>query len=428
MRQNFSRIFATNQLLGLQLGGTLIGALDLFLMGYLKVFNATLSIVWPVIGIFLLSQVLQLVPPWMGWVTSRSVAYFGFLYWPTVFAVPILAAAVFIPDAYPATVIGALGFTAFTAAISKGLNTFWFGMVLISSLLAVKLVTTEPFDMEAVSIFAFAVTMNISLAGLANLIYTSKKKIKREQEKSESLLLNILPEKVALELKEHGRTRPLRIDSATVLFTDFVGFTRIAESLTAEEVVEELDACFSRFDRITEEHGLEKIKTIGDSYMCAGGLPEPNHTHAVDCCLAALEIKAFIDRMQEIKQQQGKEYWELRLGIHTGPLVAGVIGHKKFAYDVWGDTVNTASRMESSGAAGKINISRSTYEAVKHFFDCEHRGKVKAKNKGEVDMYFLNGIKRELSVDGEGKLPNEAMKALYSSLRMGEEVSHKQVA
>lgn len=140
------------------------------------------------------------------------------------------------------------------------------------------------------------------------------------------------------------------------MFTDFVGFTRISEQLSPEEVVDELDKCFSYFDQVTEKYGLEKLKTIGDSFMCAGGLPTPNDTHAIDCCLAALEIQAFMNQMKEIKHQQGFDYWELRLGMNTGPLVAGVVGHKKFAYDVWGDTVNTASRLESSGVPGKINI------------------------------------------------------------------------
>jgi adenylate cyclase len=150
--------------------------------------------------------------------------------------------------------------------------------------------------------------------------------------------------------------------------------------------------------------------------MCAGGLPSPNKTHAIDCCLAALEIQSFMNQMKEIKTQQGFDYWELRLGMNTGPLVAGVVGHKKFAYDVWGDTVNTASRLESSGVPGKINIAVSTYELVKDFFDCEHRGQVQAKNKGEIDMYFLNGIRPEFSVNGEGRVPNADFLGKYKSI------------
>ena len=241
--------------------------------------------------------------------------------------------------------------------------------------------------------------------------------LKREQQRSESLLLNILPHETAQELKAHGRAEPVEYDVVTVLFTDFVGFTRISEKLTPRELVDELDKCFSYFDQVTEKYGLEKLKTIGDSFMCAGGLPIANNTHAIDCCLAALEIQAFMNQMKDIKHQQGFDYWELRLGMNTGPLVAGVVGHKKFAYDVWGDTVNTASRLESSGVPGRINISRTTYEAVKHLFACEHRGQIEAKNKGDIDMYFLRGIRPELSVNGEGRVPGKIFLDSYRGLR-----------
>lgn len=229
----------------------------------------------------------------------------------------------------------------------------------------------------------------------------------REKQKSENLLLNILPEDVASELKEKGSTDPVHFDSVSVMFTDFIGFTRIAEMLSPQELIKDLDACFVQFDKITERFNLEKLKTIGDSYMAAGGIPRPNKTHAIDCILAALEIQAFMNTMKDIKANQGLPYWALRLGIHTGPLVAGVIGEKKFAYDVWGDTVNTASRMESSGAPGRINISGSTHEIVKDLFVCEYRGRVNAKNKGEVEMYYVDGIKPEFSVNGEGKVPSQ---------------------
>lgn len=174
-----------------------------------------------------------------------------------------------------------------------------------------------------------------------------------------------------------------------------------------------------------------------DSFMCAGGLPKTNTTHAIDCALAALEIQAFMNQMKEIKHQQGLDYWELRLGIHTGPLVAGVVGHKKFAYDVWplksppwpqrrcdilshaADTVNTASRMESSGAAGAINISRHLYDELRFLFVCEFRGTVHAKNKGEIEMYFLKGIRPKFSVGAEGRVPNDRFKAIYDRIANG---------
>ena len=275
-------------------------------------------------------------------------------------------------------------------------------------------VISRHFDQMAVMIEAATVR-------LEDTVRERTAQLSEEKKKSDTLLLNILPKQIAAELKESGRAKPVRIASATVLFTDFVGFTKISESLTPEEVVDELDKCFSYFDQVTEKYRLEKLKTIGDAFMCAGGVPTPNRTHAIDCCLAALEIQAFMNQMKEIKHQQGFPYWELRLGMNTGPLVAGVVGHKKFAYDVWGDTVNTASRLESSGIAGKINISLSTYEQVKDFFICEHRGQVNAKNKGEIDMYFLTAIKPGLAHDSDGRVPNEQFRQRYKQLMRGRE-------
>ena len=172
---------------------------------------------------------------------------------------------------------------------------------------------------------------------------------------------------------------------------------------------------------MSERYGLEKLKTIGDSFMCAGGIPVPNRTHAVDCTRAALEIQAFMNRMKEIKAQQGLPYWELRLGIHSGPLVAGVIGEKKFAYDVWGDTVNTASRLESTGVAGRVNVSKSTYELLRDFFECEYRGRLAAKHKGAVDMYSVNGILPGLCSSDGNAVPNPAFREHYR--RLAEKVS-----
>ncbi len=203
-----------------------------------------------------------------------------------------------------------------------------------------------------------------------------------------------------------------------MLFTDFVGFTRIAESLTPQELIEELDNCFRQFDLIIKKQKLEKIKTIGDAYMAVGGIPQPNITHAIDSVLAALEISSFMTRMREEKTESNKPYWQLRIGIHSGRLVAGVIGQAKFAYDVWGDTVNTASRLESSGQAGRINISRATYEQVKDFFVCQYRGRVVAKNKGEIEMYFVDGIRPELARDPGGNIPNEKFLNLYRRLNL----------
>jgi class 3 adenylate cyclase len=283
-------------------------------------------------------------------------------------------------------------------------------------------VISRHFDKMAITIEASTVKLEDTVAQRTAQLTEEKRKSDSLLKKSDSLLLNILPERIANELKETGQTQPVRIDSATVIFTDFVGFTKISEALTPEDVVAELDKCFSYFDQVTEKYGLEKLKTIGDSFMCAGGVPEANRTHAIDACLAALEIQAFMNQMKDIKHQQGFPYWELRLGINTGPLVAGVVGHKKFAYDVWGDTVNTASRMESSGVPGEINISKSTYDQVQLWFMCEHRGLISAKSKGEIDMYLLKRIRPEFAVDPEGRIPNKDMKKTYVSLRMGDKV------
>jgi class 3 adenylate cyclase len=180
-------------------------------------------------------------------------------------------------------------------------------------------------------------------------------------------------------------------DSVTVLFTDFTGFTRVASHMSPAALLRELDFHFSAFDEIVERHGLEKLKTIGDAYMCAGGIPAVNATHPVDAVRAAWEIAAFVAGVRDEKLARGETPWELRIGVHTGPLMAGVIGHKKFAYDIWGDTVNVASRLETAGAPGRINISRATFLAVRDRFECEHRGRLAAKNRGEVDMYFVVG-------------------------------------
>ncbi|MBK8949820.1 MAG: adenylate/guanylate cyclase domain-containing protein [Flavobacteriales bacterium] len=177
----------------------------------------------------------------------------------------------------------------------------------------------------------------------------------------------------------------------TVLFTDFKGFTAMSETLSPQELVRDLNECFSAFDRITEKYGIEKIKTIGDAYMAAGGLPTPNTTHATDAIKAAFEMRDFIAEGKARKVAGGLPYFEIRIGVHTGPVVAGIVGVKKFQYDIWGDTVNTASRMESSGEVGQVNISEATYALVKDATGLSFtpRGKVQAKGKGEMEMYFV---------------------------------------
>lgn len=234
-----------------------------------------------------------------------------------------------------------------------------------------------------------------------------------EKEKSDKLLRNILPDEIAEELKASGRAEPKYYAEASVMFTDFVGFTKIAERLTPADLIAELDRCFSYFDQVTARHHLEKLKTIGDAYMCVAGAPVASACHALDAALAALEIRSFMADQRRLAEEQQLPYWELRLGIHSGPIIAGVIGEKKFAYDIWGDTVNTASRMESSGIAGRINISEATYREVADFFECEFRGQVAAKNKGEVAMYYLLRLKPEFSEDAGGLWPNGSFREAY---------------
>ncbi len=236
---------------------------------------------------------------------------------------------------------------------------------------------------------------NLIIAGLIFILiflYTAlrqKRRIEKEKKRSEELLLNILPEEVAEELKAKGEADAKLIEEVTVLFTDFKGFTAMSEKLTPKELVKDIHECFSAFDHIMEKYGMEKIKTIGDSYMAAGGLPTPNKTHATDAVNAAIEIRQFINEGKTRKLAVGEPYFEIRIGIHTGPVVAGIVGVKKFAYDIWGDTVNTASRMESSGEVGQVNISESTYTQVKDKFACSYRGEIEAKGKGKVKMYFV---------------------------------------
>jgi class 3 adenylate cyclase len=227
----------------------------------------------------------------------------------------------------------------------------------------------------------------------AGVFFRQRNRISKEKKRSDELLLNILPEETAEELKATGTAKAKSFDLVSVLFTDFKNFTQASEKLSPEELVAEINYCYSEFDKIITKHRIEKIKTIGDAYMCAGGLPVINKTHPVDIIKAGLEMTAFIEKNKQERITKDQPFFELRLGIHTGPVVAGIVGIKKFAYDIWGDTVNTASRMESSGEIGKVNISGETYELVKNKFLCTHRGKVKAKNKGEIDMYFVEGVK-----------------------------------
>lgn len=245
-------------------------------------------------------------------------------------------------------------------------------------------------------------TKNILLIGLgvgfifASVLYRNyRQKIRvnkildSQKAQIEALLLNILPQEVARELQETGHATPRFYDQASVLFTDFKSFSKLADELSPQQVVTELNECFYAFDQIVEKHNIEKIKTIGDSYMCAGGIPTEDPGHVLNIIKAGIEMQDFIKERNRLRQENGLPPWDIRIGVHTGPLVAGVVGKSKYAYDIWGSTVNIASRMESNGEPGKVNISEATHELIKDRYHCTYRGKISAKNIGEVDMYFV---------------------------------------
>jgi len=223
----------------------------------------------------------------------------------------------------------------------------------------------------------------------SKVLEEKNKTIRQEQERSENLLLNILPALVADELKKNGRTQAQYFEDASVLFADFVGFSKIAEQLKPQQLVTELDTAFKAFDEIIARYNLEKIKTIGDAYMCAGGLDSGKSSQIRDMVNAAREMQSWLAVWNAEREAKGQPRFDARIGIHRGPVVAGVVGSKKFAFDIWGDTVNIAARVEQAGEGGKINISGEAYEIVKTFAPCQYRGKISAKNKGEIDMYYV---------------------------------------
>jgi len=239
-----------------------------------------------------------------------------------------------------------------------------------------------------------------------------KNKFKREYENRYRIREKLFLNRANIESEQtiiYGGKRHHKYKKVTVLFADIQGFTRIVEHMNPELLIDELDKFFFHFDEVVEKYGIEKIKTIGDAYMCAGGLPQKNRTNPVEVVMAAIEMQHYMKKAKHtiMGADDDMGFWELRIGIHTGPVISGVIGQKKRSFDIWGDTVNIASRMESSGVAGEINITGVTYQLTKEFFIHEYRGKMPVKYKGETDMYFVKGIKPELSVDGKGEEPNE---------------------
>jgi class 3 adenylate cyclase len=251
---------------------------------------------------------------------------------------------------------------------------------------------------------------------LEQIITKKNEDLIKINEKTEALLANVLPKDTAEELMAKGKATKTKYNFVTVLFSDIQGFTQIAEEMNPEVLIDELDKFFFHFDSVVDKYRIEKIKTIGDAYMCAGGIPEKNRTNPVEVTLAALEMQDYMHKLKEESLVRGIKYWDIRIGIHTGNVIAGVVGHKKLSYDIWGDTVNIASRMESSGEGGRINISGATYEFVKDFFECEYRGRMPVKYKGELEMYFVKGIRPELR-DGNG-LPNERFRFMVQMMKL----------
>lgn len=295
--------------------------------------------------------------------------------------------------------------TLYVAANDKKIQALQFNYELDKREGQIELLTTDKMLQDAIIqkqkfvknafIAGFILIMMVAFQTLRSYYRKVKtnKLLDRQKVEIETLVLNILPAEVASELRTEGSATPRSYESVSVLFTDFKGFTTIASGLAPKDLVAELNDFFIAFDDIAVRNNLEKIKTIGDAYMCAGGIPTTNNTHHLDTVNAGLEMQEYMLRTNKIRESKGQQTWGLRIGIHTGPVVAGVVGKKKFAYDIWGNAVNIASRMESSGEADRLNISAATYDLVKDQYECEFRGKIYAKNVGDIDMYFVNSKK-----------------------------------
>lgn len=254
-----------------------------------------------------------------------------------------------------------------------------------------------------------------------NKVLEQQRLLEIEKDKTEKLLRNVIPESTAEELKKSGKARARAYKTVSVLFTDFVGFTNISEKMNPTELVKKLDVYFTKFDEIIVKNNLEKIKTIGDAYMCAGGVPVRNKTNPIDTCLAAIQIQDYMRQRKEEALQGDGDYWDLRLGINTGEVTAGVIGSERLAYDIWGATVNQAQRMEMLGQPGQVTITGSTHIHIEPYFDTTFKGKAQTKSRGLIDMYVVERIKPELSKKGEGIYPNNRFHEivnlhLYSSI------------
>jgi len=247
--------------------------------------------------------------------------------------------------------------------------------------------------------------------------HTFDKELRDSFKRTDEILKSVLPVHIVEELKLKGKVKPKLVTSAAILFCDLVGFTNIASTLSPQELLGELDECYSHFDRIVKMQGLEKIKTIGDSYMAASGLMESERLYSIDAVLSALKIQEFLRKYQKSQKRKGLPSWKVRIGIHSGPVVCGILGEQRFNYDIWGDSVNIAQRMEANGEADKVNISQNVFNETKGFFEFQNRGKVLVKGKGEMEMYFVTGIQKELSIDGQKRTPNKLFWKNYKELQ-----------
>ena len=243
-----------------------------------------------------------------------------------------------------------------------------------------------------------------------------QEELKKEKERSDELLLNILPDTIAQEIKNTGKVEPRFYSSASIMFSDFSGFTKLSEQMEPKSLIDLLNQYFSVFDGIVAKHGLEKLKTIGDAYMCVSGLPAETRGHAIRICLASLEIQNYMKRTNEKREKMRMPRWDMRIGIHSGPVIAGVVGERKFTYDIWGDAVNTAALLEQNGEPGRVNISATTYQQVNEMFDTVERGKITSGKKGDIPMYFVSRLKVEFSRDQEGLQPNDTFLQKYERL------------
>lgn len=247
--------------------------------------------------------------------------------------------------------------------------------------------------------------------------HTFDKELRESLKKTDEILKSVLPVHIAEELIQKGKVEPRLVTSTAILFCDLVGFTNIASTISPQELLTELDDCYSHFDRIVKMHKLEKIKTIGDSYMAASGMTETERLYSIDAILSALKIQEFLRKYQKSQKRKGLPSWKVRIGIHSGPVVCGILGKRRFNYDLWGDSVNIAQRMESHGEADKVNISQQVYHETKDFFEFSPRGKIFVKGKGEMEMYFVTGIKPDLSVDLQMRTPNHLFWKLYREVQ-----------